>query len=60
MTRPEAHALLFKGQANVAKTAKQVGCSTEDLMNSFRAYAVAIPVDEDVWMGDVALAWPWA
>ena len=44
MTRDEAHALLFKGQANVARTAKQVGCSTEDLKQSFAAYAIAIPV----------------
>lgn len=60
MTRSEAHALLFKGQANVAKTAKEVGCTTEDLMLTFRIYASAIPIDEDVWQGDVALSWPYA
>ena len=60
MTREEAHATLFKGQANVAKMAKQLGISTEELKVSFRAYAKAIPMDEDVWQGDILISWPWA
>lgn len=60
MTRNEAHAVLFKGQANVAKTAVQVGCSTESLKESFAAYAVAIPKSDDAWKGDIELGWPWS
>lgn len=59
MTRSEAHALLFKGQANVAKLAKELGITTEELKQSFRVYACAIPVDEDVWQGDIVISWPW-
>ena len=60
MTREEAHAVLYKGQSNIALMAREVGCSLESLQESFRAYATAIPIDEDVWRGDVEPAWPWA
>jgi len=60
MTLAEAHEILFKGQSNVAKMAKLVGVTTEELKKSFAAYASAIPVDESVWQGDVELAWPWS
>ena len=59
MTRDDAHAILFKGQANVAQMAKRVGCSTEDLKRSFAAYAVLIPASDDAWRADVDLSWPW-
>lgn len=59
MTREEAHATLFKGQANVAKLAKKIGVSTEDLKDSFRDYAKAVPIDPDVWQGDILISWPW-
>lgn len=59
MTRDEAHATLFKGQANVAKTAALVGVTTEELKQSFARYAASIPLDDDAWRRDVDLAWPW-
>ena len=60
MTRDEAHAVLFKGQANVAKTAALVGCSTEELKASFATYAGLIPRTDEAWQADVELAWPWS
>ena len=59
MTRNEAHAVLFRGQANVAQMAVKVGVSTEDLKVSFAAYAAAIPKTEEAWQADVELSWPW-
>ena len=59
MTRDEAHAVMFRGQANVAQMAKRVGVSTEDLKASFRLYAIAIPKTDDAWQADVELSWPW-
>lgn len=60
MTRAEAHHLLYTGRANVAKTAKEVGVSTEELKQSFARYAAVIPMDDTVWQGDIELGWPWA
>ena len=59
MTRDEAHAVLFKGQANIAQMAAKVGVSTEDLKASFAIYAAAIPKDDETWQADVELSWPW-
>ena len=56
----EALELIYRGQCNVAKKAKEIGVSTEELKRLFRDYAVKRPIDEDVWRGDVELGWPWA
>jgi len=60
MTRLEAHQILFRGQSNVALTARELGCSLEDLQQSFQAYVAANPIDESVWQGDIEMGWPWA
>ena len=60
MPRELAHVTLFKGQSNVAIMAREVGCSLEDLQQSFREYCARNPIDENVWQGDVELSWPWA
>ena len=58
--RDEAHAILFKGQSNVALIAKECGCSVDQLQQSFRQYVAANPIDEDVWRGDIEICWPWS
>ena len=60
MSRLEAHQILYKGQSNVRLMAKDLGCTLEDLQESFRAYVAENPVDESVWQGDIELGWPWA
>ncbi len=62
MNRPrhEAHSILFKGQSNVALMAREVGCSLEDLQESFRVYVAHNPIDPDIWQGDIELGWPWS
>ena len=57
-TIDEACAILFKGHANVAKMAKEVGISTEELKRTFALYASRLPIDEDVWQGDIMISWP--
>ena len=58
MTLNEALATLYTGQANVAQTAALVGISTEELKQAFAAYAPTIPLNDDAWLGDVELSWP--
>lgn len=60
MTEGEALAVLFTGQANVAKMAAAVGIPTEEMKTKFAAYAVTIPLTDEVWEGDVEMAWPFA
>ena len=59
----EALDRLYKGQTNVALQARDLGISLERLKQLFREYVAARPIDvndEDVWLGDVELGWPWA
>lgn len=56
----EAHDLCFRGKSNVAHAAADVGCSVEELKESFRKHVAMTPIDEDVWEGDVEVSWPWA
>lgn len=58
-TIEEACAILFRGQANVAKLAKEVGVTTSELKRTFALYASKIPMDDSVWLGDVEPAWPY-
>lgn len=59
-TIEEACAILFKGQANVAKMAKEVGVPVEELKRTFALYATKLPIDEDVWQGDILISWPYS
>ena len=59
----EALDRLYKGQTNVALQARDLGISLERLKQLFREYVAARPIDindEDVWMGDTTLCWPYA
>lgn len=53
---------LFTGQKNVAKQAKELDMTTEELKDIFREYAIKRPInvnDEDVWNADTQPAWPY-
>ena len=59
----EALDVIYRGQANVAVKAKELGISTEELKHLVRGYILERPLDTsdpDVWSGDVELGWPWA
>ena len=58
----EALDRLYKGTTNVAIQAADLGISLERLKQLFGEYVAARPIDvndEDVWLGDVELSWPW-
>ncbi len=53
---------LFTGQKNVAKQAKELDMTTEELKDIFREYTIKRPIninDEDVWNADTEPAWPY-
>ena len=53
---------LFTGQKNVAKQAKELDMTTEELKIVFREYAIKRPInvnDEDIWNADTEPAWPY-
>ena len=52
--------LIYKGQTNVAVTAKKVGVSLDEMKRLFNVYVKQRPIDPDVWQADVELGWPWA
>jgi hypothetical protein len=59
----EALDRLYKGQTNVSLQAKDLGITLERLKQLFREYVAARPIDindEDVWLGDTTLCWPYA
>lgn len=59
-TIEEALVILFKGQSNVKLMANEVGISLAEMQQRFREYVAKTPVDEDVWRGDVEIAWPYS
>ena len=59
----EALERLYKGQTNVAVQAQGLGMPLERLKQIFTAYVVARPIDvndEDIWLADEAMCWPYA
>ena len=59
----EALDRLYKGQTNVALQAADLGISLERLKQLFGEYVAARPIDindEDVWLGDTTMCWPYA
>lgn len=61
ITVQEACDLLYRGKSNIPNAAKACGMEDyNDMFQVFADYAVAIPIDEDDWRGDVEPAWPWA
>lgn len=58
-TVEEALIVLFKGQSNVKLMANEVGIPLAEMQQLFREYVARTPIDEDVWRGDVDMAWPY-
>ena len=58
-TIEEALIILFKGQSNVKLMANEVGIPLSEMQQLFREYVARTPIDEDVWRGDVDMAWPY-
>jgi hypothetical protein len=59
----EALDRLYKGQTNVALQARDLEISLERLKQLFREYVAVRPIDindEDVWLGDTTMCWPYA
>ena len=59
----EALDRLYKGTTNVALQAADLGIPLERLKQLFGEYVAARPIDvndEDVWLGDTTLCWPYA
>ena len=59
----EALERLYKGQTNVAVQAQDLGMPLERLKQLCTAYVIARPIDvndEDVWLADSMLCWPYA
>ena len=59
----EALDRLYKGTTNVAIQAADLGIPLERLKQIFREYVAQRPIDvndEDVWLGDTTLCWPYA
>ena len=59
----EALDRLYKGTTNVAIQAADLGIPLERLKQLFGGYVAARPIDvndEDVWLGDTTLCWPYA
>lgn len=59
-TIEEALVILFKGQSNVKLMANEVGIPLSEMQQRFREYVAKTPIDEDVWRGDVEIAWPYS
>lgn len=59
----EALERLYKGQSNVGVQAQGLGMPLERLKQLCTAYVMARPIDvndEDVWLADSMLCWPYA
>ena len=60
----EALDRLYKGTDQRGPTSKRtLGISLERLKQLFREYVAARPIDindEDVWLGDTTMCWPYA
>ena len=59
----EALERLYKGQTNVAVQAQGLGMPLERLKQLCTAYVIARLIDvndEDIWLGDSVLCWPYA
>jgi len=59
MRLEEALGLLYRGRANVAKQAKNLGMSTAELQERFRAYVSQVPFERTDWEKSEELCWPY-
>lgn len=59
LTLHQALQVLYKGQSNVKLMANDLGLTLEEMQSAFRDYVARTPIDEDVWSGEIELAWPY-
>lgn len=55
----EALGLLYKGQTNVAKKAKELNIPLHSLQQLLNNYITQNPLSPDAWNADIELGWPY-
>jgi len=55
----EALGLLYRGQTNVAKKAKELKIPLPLLQTLLNKHITQIPLTEDSWNADIELGWPY-
>jgi len=55
----EALGLLYRGQTNVAKKAKELDIPLPHLKQLLNEYTTQTPINDDAWNGDIELSWPY-
>ena len=55
----EALGLLYRGQTNVAKKAKELDISLAVLKTLLNNYITQNPLTDDAWNADIELGWPY-
>ncbi len=55
----EALNLLYKGQTNVAKKAKELNIPLHSLQQLLNTYITQNPLSPDAWNADIELGWPY-
>jgi len=55
----EALGLLYRGQTNVAKKAKELDIPLPLLQTLLKDYIIQNPLSDDAWNGDIELSWPY-
>lgn len=55
----EALGLLYRGQTNVAKKAKELDIPLALLQSILNKHITQIPIGDDAWNADIELGWPY-
>ena len=55
----DALGLIYRGQTNVAKKAKELDIPLSLLQTLFNKYITQNPIDDDAWNADIELCWPY-
>ena len=55
----EALGLLYRGQTNVAKKAKELDIPLALLKTFLNKHITQIPIGDDAWNADIELGWPY-
>ena len=50
---------LYEGQTNVAIQAAELNMSKTDLQQVFRDYVSKRSIDDEIWVKDVEISWPY-
>jgi hypothetical protein len=60
MQLEEAFQILYRGQSNVAHVAAAVDLPLGKMKSLFREYVSRNPLDEQAWLNDIVMTWPYA